>query len=361
MSRIRFSRFQVKLWGGAAAALLLLMAGGCASKPTARKLIFYPPAPDEPRFQYLLGFSSEKEFFGEKGFRKFVLGHGDIAKNVGKPYGITTRTNQILIPDTGFSGVGIVDLKKGVLQQFIPQSEGRMQSPINAATDAEGNLYVTDTERDQVLIYGPDQSPLEPMGRKDEMKPCGIAIAGQSLYLTDLKNHQVRIYSLPDRKLVRTLPREDEEGKGKLYSPVSVAVGPKGEVYVADPGAFCVQAYDAEGKFLRTIGRQGVGPGMFARPRGLAVDREGRLYVVDAASQRIQLFDSEGHLLIYLGDPTITGAGSTHLPAGIAVDYDNVAYFQKFAAPGKQLEYVVYLTNQYGEPKVSVYGFLKKR
>jgi sugar lactone lactonase YvrE len=342
------------------AALLLVAIAGCAGKPAARKVLFYPPAPDVPRFQYLTGFSTEAECFGESGFRRFIIGRSRVEKYVGKPYGIVARSNQVAFCDTGFSGVGILNMAKERMDLLIPTGADRMQAPINAAWDAQGNFFVTDTERNQVLVFDPEQNLQVPMGRKDEMKPCGITIVGNTLYLTDLKNHQVRLYSLPDRKLVRTIPREDDAGPGRLFQPVSVAVDGKRQVYVSDPASFCIQVYDAEGRHLRKLGEQGVGPGKFARPRGLAMDRENRLYVVDAATQRVQLFDSEGRLLMYLGDPSFVGPGSTHLPAGVAVDYENVAYWQKYAAPGKQLEYVVYLTNQYGEPRISVYGFLKQ-
>lgn len=353
-----FSLRQIKGCVVLAAALALL--AGCATKPPAAKILFYPPAPDVPRLQYLVGFSSEKEFFGESGFQKFVLGSAKRELLIGKPYGIAARKDQIVFCDTGCAGVGFLNLAKRRMEWLLPEGQDKFQSPINAAFDARGNLYVTDTEREQVMVFGPDNVPQDPLGRKDEMKPCGIAVAGESLYVTDLQNHQVRIYSLPDRKLVRTIPRADDAGKGKLFSPVNVAVDDQGNVHVTDPGAFCVQVYDAEGKHVRTLGTQGAGPGKFARPRGVAVDREGRAYVVDAATQRVQLFDRTGRLLIFLGDPTMTGPGSTHLPAGVVVDYENVAYFQKYAAPGKQLEYVVYLANQYGAPKISVYGFLKQ-
>lgn len=339
---------------------LALFFGGCTTEPKKAKYLFYPTPPDQPRLQYLTGFTSEKEIFSQSGFDKFVLGTSTGDKGVGKPYGIGTRPKEVFISDSGFSGVGILDLEKKRFEQFIPSKDGKMQTPINAAYDSKGNLYVTDTEREQVLIYGPDREPLEPLGKKGEMKPCGIAIAGEKLYITDLMNHQVRIYQLPDRKQVATIPRADDGGKGKLYSPVNVIVDHQGKIYVADPGSFCVQVYDPEGKHVRTLGRQGIAPGAFARPRGIAVDREGRVYVVDAGTQVVQVFDSEGRLLIFFGDPTITGPGSTSLPAGIAVDYDNVRYFEKFAAPGKQIEYLIFLTNQYGNPRVSVYGFLKQ-
>jgi sugar lactone lactonase YvrE len=347
-------------YAGIALLALLLAAGGCATKPKAKtNYLLYPSPPDEPRLQYLTGFSSERDLFAVGGFKKFILGNTIGNKFVGKPYGVASRKNQLLFCDSGASGVGIVDLEKRSLDYFLPPGQGKMQTPINAAVDAKGNLYVTDTGREQVLIFGPDGTPIDVLGKKDEMKPCGIAIAGQNLFVTDLKNHQVRVYDLPPRNIVRTIPRPDDDGKGKLFSPVNITIDPQGRTYVADPGAFCVQAYDAEGKHLRTLGGQGIGPGQFARPRGLAADREGRVYVVDAGTQRVQLFDSEGQLLIFFGDPTITGPGATSLPAGVAVDYENVRYFEKYAAPGHKLEYLILLTNQYGSPKISVYGFFK--
>src|SRR5690348_1712295 len=54
------------------------------------------------------------------------------------------------------------------------------------------------------------------------------------------------------------------------------------------------------------------------------------------------------------------GPGSTSLPAGVWVDYDHVKYFQQYAAPGFKVEYLIFVTNQYGDHKVSVYGFGRK-
>ena len=346
---------------GLAGAGVLLLAGGCAHPKAKPNYLFYPAPPDEPRLQYLTGFSADSDVFKKGGFAKFILGSSVTYKPLGKPYGIATRRNAVFVCDSTFPAVEIFKLDKQAMDYLAPKGQGRMQTPINVAADAFGNLYVTDTDREQVLIFGPDAAYLGAMGRKDEMKPCGLAMAGTELYVTDLKNHQVRVYRASDRTLLRSFPKETGDAKGKLYSPTNVAVDQQGRVYVADTGAFCIQVYGADGNYLRTIGRQGVGPGRFARPRGIAVDHEGRIYVADAATQVVQVFDNEGRLLIFFGDPSITGPGSTNLPAGVAVDYENAHYFQKFAAPGYQVEYLIWLTNQYGDPRVSVYGFLKKQ
>ena len=91
---------------------------------------------------------------------------------------------------------------------------------------------------------------------------------------------------------------------------------------------------------------------------GIAVPREICFGDGQAGSA---VFDNEGRLLMFFGDPAATGPGATCLPAGVVVDYENAQRFQKFAAPGYKVEYLILMTNQYGAPKVGVYGFLKKQ
>ena len=73
-------------------------------------------------------------------------------------------------------------------------------------------------------------------------------------------------------------------------------------------------------------------------------------------SQVVQIFNNEGRLLTWFGEP---GADNKlqNLPAKVVVDYDNVAQFQKYAAPGFKVDHLVLVTSQYGSRKVSVFGF----
>ena len=82
---------------------------------------------------------------------------------------------------------------------------------------------------------------------------------------------------------------------------------------------FRVQAFDADGNFLRSIGRLGDTPGSMARPKGIAVDSEGHLYVVDAAFNNVQIFDDEGRLLLAFG-AFGNGPGQLWMPTGLWID-----------------------------------------
>ena len=45
------------------------------------------------------------------------------------------------------------------------------------------------------------------------------------------------------------------------------------------------------------------------------------------------------------------------MPTVVKIDYKNVPYFEKYAAPDFDLEYVILVANQFGPLKVSVFGF----
>ena len=59
---------------------------------------------------------------------------------------------------------------------------------------------------------------------------------------------------------------------------------------------------------------------------------------------------------MFFGDAGL-GPGGLMLPAKVAIDDRNIAYFRTYAAPEFEIEYLVLVTSQFGERKVSVYGF----
>ena len=341
--------------------LLLTLFSGCATKKAAPlKPTFFPPPPDEPRVQYLTCFSAGADLGGGNSFLDYLTGKPPEPNALAKPYGIAIKDGRIYVCDTVAGAVEVFDMVKKRADYFQPRGEARLLMPINISIDADGTRYVADTGRSQVLVFDRLGNFVDAMGAKDEMKPCDVAVGDQRLYIADLKDHAVRVYEKASRKFLFGIPRDPKAKEGKLFSPTNLALDKKGRLLVSDTGAFSVQVYDLEGKFLRTLGQQGLAPGLFARPKGVAVDRTGLAYVVDAATQVVQIFDPEGHLLLYLGQPGASNQGELSLPAAVKVDYDNVGMFKDLVAPGYQCEYLILVTSQFGPNKVNIYGFLKK-
>jgi sugar lactone lactonase YvrE len=78
--------------------------------------------------------------------------------------------------------------------------------------------------------------------------------------------------------------------------PSGLAIDAKGRLYVLDQGNNRVQVLDADGKYLRTIGRQGQGPGEFFMPSTIAFNSQGVLFVGESNGARIQAFNPDGKL-----------------------------------------------------------------
>jgi tripartite motif-containing protein 71 len=82
---------------------------------------------------------------------------------------------------------------------------------------------------------------------------------------------------------------------GQLQSPQAMAVGAKGDIYIADYGNHRVQKFDSSGRFLAKWGGFGEDDGHFCSPISIAIDQSGSVYVVDDYS--VQKFTFEGEFL----------------------------------------------------------------
>ena len=76
-----------------------------------------------------------------------------------------------------------------------------------------------------------------------------------------------------------------------------------GTIFVVDATSERVVVFDANGRFTRTIGRAGEGPGEFRSPAALALDENGAVAVWDAGRGVISLWSPEGELLEERGAP----------------------------------------------------------
>jgi hypothetical protein len=338
------------------AALLIV---GCAGTPetegTTSKAIFYPPSPDSPRIQYLTSFSGPMDLKVEEKsrFAEFVLGKEEEKRlGINKPYGVALRDNRLYVVDTRGGGYVVFDF---VLNQFHRVSG--MKKPINITIDDEGNKYVTDTELDQVAVFDRNDERVMTYSGQGDYKPGDVAVIGNKLYITDLKNHQIQVLDKATGLKVYSIASSGS-AEGQLYHPTNLAIAKNGNLLVSDTTNFRVAEFTLDGRYVGQIGEIGTSIGKFARPKGVTVDREGRIYVVDAAFQNVQVFSSSGQLLMFFGDAG-TGPGQLYLPTDISIDYTSVAYFQKYAEPGFNMEYIILVANQFGPNKVNVYGFGK--
>jgi DNA-binding beta-propeller fold protein YncE len=200
--------------------------------------------------------------------------------------------------------------------------------PRNAAVS--GSLvYVADSEGQRVAVFdlaaGPSAElsfiPITPdsldrtLPRDPQPTAVGVR-ADASLLVADPANG--RIWHLtPDGTFLGEFPPEAERERSKLTSPVGLAVA-GGEVFVTDVGDQRVKVYSASGAFLRQFGGKGFRPGLFSFPNAVVADRDGLVYVADSNNKRVQIVGA-GDSVVTVIDRTDTEEGLS-LPRGLAFD-----------------------------------------
>ena len=83
----------------------------------------------------------------------------------------------------------------------------------------------------------------------------------------------------------------------KPYSfnrPTDVAWDKDGNIFVSDGyGDNRVVKYDKNGRFIKSAGKQGTGPGELRLPHTLAADAQGNIYIGDRSNARVQVWDND--------------------------------------------------------------------
>jgi hypothetical protein len=93
-----------------------------------------------------------------------------------------------------------------------------------------------------------------------------------------------------------------------LGDPRSIAVDPRGVIYVLDRQVPIIRAYGPDGTHLRDIGREGGGPGEYKNPGAIATLPDGRLIVRDPGNMRVSVFSADGE---YMGHTVYPGGFHT--------------------------------------------------
>ncbi|MEJ2634723.1 MAG: hypothetical protein P8184_05470 [Calditrichia bacterium] len=336
----------------------LLLAGGKQPRQRPEAVIF-PPPPDTTRIQFLTRISTSADVTGRRsGFLRYIMGE-EKERPIIKPYGLAAFRGKIYICDTILGGLEIIDLKSKTFEYFTPEGRGKLRKPINCAVDDRGDLYVADSERRQVVVFDSNGNYHSSFGNPDSLKPTDVFITPGTVWVCDILAKKIRAYDQNSYRPLMSFPHAAAGESGYLFSPTNLYVR-NDRIYVSDFGDFKIKIFNIEGKYLKSIGSYGRNVGQFVRPKGIAVDEEDNLFVADAGFENVQIFNSRGKILMFFGG-SYKGPGNMWLPAKVVIDYENTDFFREFVDPAFNLKYLIYVTNQYGPDKISVYGFVEPR
>ncbi len=152
-----------------------------------------------------------------------------------------------------------------------------------------------------ILRFDPDTGEERArLGAGQFAMPHGLTVDARGhLWVTDVGLHVV-VELAPDGSVVRTLGEPGVSGEDALHfnRPTDVAVTEDGTVFVSDGyGNGRVVVFAADGQVLRTFGSIGTGPGQLLVPHGIALGPDGNVYVADRGNARVQIFTQAGELV----------------------------------------------------------------
>ena len=177
------------------------------------------------------------------------------------------------------------DMSGKLLKSF---GAGLIIQPHGMDVDAEGNVWVTDT------------------GRNDEM------------------GYQVIKFS-PEVNVLMKLGTVSGKGDGpdSFNGPSDVLIAPNSDIFVAvghlgrgDDNR--IAKFASDGSFIKSWGKTGKGVDEFHDPHALAMDSNGRLYVGDRYNNRIQIYSQDGE---YIATWT-----QFSRPSGLYIDRNDFLY-----------------------------------
>jgi DNA-binding beta-propeller fold protein YncE len=348
LSRIRLS----------AIILFVLLLGGCASTDTirgqlnydlrpeaARPEVFWPPAPETPRYRYvgeLLGEpnfakSKEKQAALTTAFNWLVgLFEGNTPVLLQRPqHGAVSDSGRIYVVDAGRNAVLAFDPnppaedesenKDGHLLIWNKATKiARFAAPVAVAIAWNGDILVSDAILGVVVRLNNKGEPIGTLGAGQLKRPTGLAFdqARGLLFVADTVANDIKVFDASGN-LVKTFGAPGD-GKGELNAPTHLALSEQ-KLYVSDTLNSRVQVFDAEGRYLREIGARGLYVGNLTRPKGVAIGGAGIVYVVESYYNHLLIYNQQGQLLLGINGSGVKG-NNFLLPSGVWTDSQGRVY-----------------------------------
>ncbi len=295
---------------------------------------------------------------------------------LGSPSGLAVDARgDVFVADTDNHRVRRIDATSGVITTVVgtgasgysgdgeAATSTTLWSPLGVALDANGNLFVADTENQRLRRidaatgltttvagdggwgFAGDGGPAADAQMRS---PYGVAVdhAGH-VYVADTFNHRLRrvdattglIATVAGVGIAGTSRDGGAATSAPLATPYGLATDALGNLLVVDTYMFRLRRIDAATGVISTLAGTGTygsagdgGPAteaQLASPRGVAVDPAGNLYIADGDNHRVRRIDAAtGVITTIAGTGTLGDIGDggpatdaqLRYPFGVAVD-----------------------------------------
>lgn len=168
------------------------------------------------------------------------------------------------------------------------------------AVNSQGHIFVFQRAAPMLSEFDRSGKFLREIGAGLFTHPHGLRIDAQdNIWTTDDGSHLVLKLDHDGRPLL-VLGRKGvaAEADWLFNEPTDIAFDKAENIYVSDGyGNSRVMKFDRTGRFLKSWGSYGSGPGQFDLPHTILIDKDERVYVGDRENKRIEIFDAQGKFL----------------------------------------------------------------
>ncbi len=163
-------------------------------------------------------------------------------------------------------------------------------APNGLDVDEGARIYLAETCGSQIVQMDPEgfieriyTGGTDPQTRLEQPLDVAVGETGD-LFVIDLRRRLVRIDAESDQ-IVAAWPVQVGGAAGSSSVAISGTL-----VYVTDPDGHVITRIDTDSGEMRKFGGLGLAPGQLTTPLGIAVGRDGEVYVGDGEIGRIQAF-----------------------------------------------------------------------
>ncbi|MGH9039878.1 MAG: hypothetical protein ACRDZ3_06570 [Acidimicrobiia bacterium] len=240
-----------------------------------------------------------------------------------------------------------------------PATEASLSCPHSVAVDSAGDVYIADSANHVIRKVDATGTIVTVVGAGGQsgdsgdggpgtqaliQGPKGIVLDNRGgLLIADSGNDRIKRFDLATGVVTLVAGTGDSGSTGdggpateaQLSEPRTLAVGPDGSIYVAEPKAHRIRRVDPAGiiSTYAGTGRSGFsgdgGPAEQAQldfPRGVGADAAGNVFIADSLNQRIRRVDPTGVITTvagrgrpcYYSTNNTCGDGGPPLEAGFA-------------------------------------------
>ena len=187
------------------------------------------------------------------------------------PYGMAVGPNgDLYVADQKVGAIFIFNTETRDTSLIRNGFEATFGLPNAVAIDDDGRIFITDGKLHRVLILNKKHEVVDQI-KEGLVDPVGIAIdtENRQLYVVDTQQDQVLVFDADSLKPLRRIGTGGKNHElttpGDFAAPQGIALDSDNNVYVTDTLNNRVEIFDADGKFISQFGRHCDSYGCFAQ------------------------------------------------------------------------------------------------